>query len=128
MKYGVNISKVVQNAVKLAEMAENQRGKQITIYQHFNPELVWKDVIKEITEELAKGGVRPGYAPPSDRPMRGTNYVYYRNDAAEDKTKYKKGTYAPTEPNKEFDDYEFEVENQPPVKEWGDRRELKLSK
>ncbi len=128
MKFEVNSAKVIKNGVKLAQEDENQRGKQITIYQHFNPELPWQKIIQEITVELTKSRIRPGYAPPSDYPIKGTNYVYYRNDAAQDTSKYKKGADVPTEHSKEFDSYEFEVANQPPVKEWGSKTELKLSK
>lgn len=120
MKYGVNESKIVQNGVKLAELKSSQRGKQITIYQHYNPKLDWQTIIQEITEELKKNNVEPGYAPPSDRPIRGTNYVYYRTDEGEN-NEYQEGDEKPTEPNPEFEKFDIKIDNQLPVQEWNAR-------
>jgi hypothetical protein len=127
IKHGINASKVVKNGVKLAEGDENQRGKQITIYQHFNPDSDWKTILTEITDEFKKSGIEPGYAPPSDRPVPGTNYIYYRTDASES-SEYKKGGDAPTAPNLVFDKLTIEVGNQLPVKEWNVRQSFKHSK
>ena len=55
-----------------------QRGKMITIY--FTDQKEHASVVEEIEETLRSSGIKRGTAVAGDRPLEGSDYVYYRND------------------------------------------------
>ncbi|MDX2164068.1 MAG: hypothetical protein SFW07_01490, partial [Gammaproteobacteria bacterium] len=55
-----------------------------------------QEKVKDNERILTKERIKPGYAPPSDNPVPGTNYVYYRTDLSAD-GKYLGGGEVPGE-------------------------------
>ena len=117
IKHMVATFKVVREGQRIADLSPKQRGKQITIYQFRDPRFNWQEIIAEITRTLTKERIKPGYAPPSDNPVPGTNYVYYRTDLSAD-GKYLGGGEVPGEKDPNVEKFQIEVKGQLPVKEW----------
>lgn len=63
---------------------EMQCGKQITIYQFFNPERNWSFIINSIERRLLSAGIRSVPFSPTDKPIPDSHYITYRNDLSED--------------------------------------------
>ncbi len=62
---------------------KRQCGKQITIYQFFNPSRDWDEIVHQIEGLLhnsAGGAVAEGTFSPADRQIPGSRYISYRND------------------------------------------------
>lgn len=57
-----------------------QCGKQITIYQYYNPDRDWNRVINDIERTLRHNNVAPGAFSPTDAPISHSLYIAYRND------------------------------------------------
>lgn len=79
----ISTSKVIKPGESFVDDV-TQCGKQITIYQFFNPERNWGVIINEIEGRLLSAGIVP--APefsPTDRPIIGSRYITYRNDLSE---------------------------------------------
>lgn len=117
ISYKVTTAKVIERGKRLAELNPKQRGKQITMYQFRDTGLNWQEIIREITRILTENEIKPGYAPPSDNPVPGTNYVYYRTDLSVD-GKYLEGGEVPGEIDPNVEKFQKEVKGQLPVKEW----------
>ncbi len=77
--------KILKKGEKMSK-DEEQRGKDVTIYANLNPDLRtkdWQALLQQITQELVKAGVSPGYRCPDDKnkpekPVQGSNYITYR--------------------------------------------------
>ena len=117
IKHQTTTSKVIREGLKLDTLAVDQRGKQITLYQFRDPNLDWQKILTEITQTLKDNNIKPGHAPPSDHPIAGSNYVYYRNDKSP-AGGYLKGGNKPGEKNPDFDKFNIPVKDQLPVREW----------
>ncbi|OGT21661.1 MAG: hypothetical protein A3C55_01945 [Gammaproteobacteria bacterium RIFCSPHIGHO2_02_FULL_42_13] len=59
-----------------------ERGKQIVIYA-YDDELKkpWDEILQKIAQGLVDADIQPSYPPPYDRPVSGSYYISYRNDA-----------------------------------------------
>lgn len=88
MRNGIKSFKVAHENIKMSAHPPDgsQRGKDITIYVEKNHEKdfdFWNRLHQEITDELVKAGIPPGYRPPElgrrdDKPINGSNYITYR--------------------------------------------------
>lgn len=88
MRNGVRSFKVAHEDIRMSSHPSDgsQRGKDITIYVEKNQEKdfdFWNKLHQEITDELVKAGIPPGYQPPAlgrrgDKPINGSNYISYR--------------------------------------------------
>ncbi|MEA2076880.1 MAG: hypothetical protein U9O95_02565 [Candidatus Marinimicrobia bacterium] len=76
-------AKVIKPGVSFASDV-TQCGKQITIYQFFNPERDWNAIIHEIELRLMRAEIHAGQFSPTDKPVTGSMYITYRNDLSED--------------------------------------------
>ena len=72
----------------------SQCGKQITIYQFYNPSRDWNRIINQIESRLRTGDdyseIPRGRFSPTDRPIPESRYISYRNDLSQN------GEYAMT--------------------------------
>lgn len=83
MKHLINRAKIIEHKHrKKYKESHKQRGKIMTIYacKETRPPHIWKKFAQELTEALAKAGVKPGYLPLGNEPVQGSNYLSYRND------------------------------------------------
>ncbi len=81
----INSFKTIQHGERMSK-DPNQRGKDITIYANFNPELdiqSWSHILKQITQSLTNEKIPPGFRTPNlidnpEKPIAGSNYITYR--------------------------------------------------
>ena len=65
-----------------SQMYPDQQGKEIRIYPYANPPNTdWAKIITDISLVLNQNGITPGSCAKGDRPIEGSPYVTYRNDA-----------------------------------------------
>lgn len=72
-------SKIIKPGVSFAHNLE-QSGKQITIYQYYNPERDWDMIINQIEQRLRMAQILPATFSPTDKRISGSAYISYRND------------------------------------------------
>jgi len=77
--------KVIKKELSFARDMD-QCGKQITIYQFFNPNRDWGKIINQIECALLRNDVRPGRFSPGDQPIQGSRFISYRNDLSSNRT------------------------------------------
>ncbi len=98
VEHQISQSKVIRGDIHLSEgdPAEGdmdlkfaERGKQIVIYA-YDDDLgkPWATILHRISQGLVDAAIQPSYFPPYNRPMAGSYYLSYRNDANKSGKKY----------------------------------------
>lgn len=77
-------SKVLKPGELFTHMNQTQSGKQITIYQFFNPNRNWNLIANQIESRLRNASIVPGRFSLTDKPIVGSQYISYRNDLSQD--------------------------------------------
>ncbi len=80
----ISMSKVIKPGVFLTHKDKAQAGKQITIYQFFNPNRDWNLIINQIESRLRDSNIAQGQFSLTDRPISQSRYISYRNDLTQD--------------------------------------------
>lgn len=79
-------SKIIKREVSFWNNA-SQCGKQITIYQFYNPNRDWNSIINQIESRLCTGDeygeIPRGQFSPTDRLIPESRYISYRNDLSQ---------------------------------------------
>lgn len=83
INYRIAESKVIKPGISFSQ-DPIQYGKQITIYQFYNPNRDWARIVNEIETALRLNDIRPAACSPSDKRIPGSNYISYRNDLDKD--------------------------------------------
>lgn len=125
--------KVIREPYKMSDNPP-QRGKDITIYASSNPNITkeqWLQIMQEITQELTRNEIPPGYRPPKrsmqdrgviqEEGVTGSNYVSYRYENHQ-------GRWPRVDPCSPVAGFIVSVPDQLPVKAWRDPGDHKLFK
>ena len=77
-------SKVLKPGESFTHMNQIQSGKQITIYQFFNPNRNWNLIVNQIESRLRNANIVPGRFSLTDKSIVSSQYISYRNDLSKD--------------------------------------------